>query len=42
MIHLYAELALWLTGFYFAGCLLGAGTRRWLRGRRDITPLSGR
>lgn len=40
MTHYYAELALWMTGFYLAGCPLGVLARR-LRDRRRTTISGG-
>jgi hypothetical protein len=34
MIHYYAELALWMTVLYFAGCLAGEWARRVFERRR--------
>lgn len=34
MIHYYAELALWMTALYFAGCLAGGLALRLFEGRR--------
>lgn len=33
-LHYYAELALWMVGFYLAGCPLGALARRLFKARR--------
>lgn len=34
MTHYYAELALWMTGLYLAGCVAGGVARRLWAGRR--------